>query len=144
MKHNVTLFNFEINYNSLPAFEISECENHELNSSWNWAFKSATYLEDVLKLLSKPSCYELLCKVSTLKSDITLKNVYLKTPSLHYEDNILEFEKSLEDSLRSLRKRKLISSSFHPSRIDKDDKVKSLIQPKRIFQEDRVQMRTSY
>ena len=91
---------------------MSECENNELDSSSNSTFNHATYREDILKLLNKASCYELLSKASMLRSEIMMRYQSFNTSSSHYEDNILEFDKSLEDFLISVERSKLISSSL--------------------------------
>ena len=54
-----------------------------------------------------------------------LQHASLETPSSYYEDNILELEKLLEDSFRPMTNKEC-----------NDDKIKSLMQPKRLFKED--------
>ena len=89
------------------------------------AFNFTSSCHDLLKLLNKASCCEILTKVLILKSEIVLQHASLETPSLYYEDNILELEKPLEHSFRSVTNKEC-----------NDDEVKSLIQPKRLFEED--------
>ena len=125
LKYDVPLLKFE-----------SASKSSELDRSSNLASDFASVPHDVLKLLNKASCNELLTKVSILKSEIMLQHLSFETPSLHYEDSILELEKSLEDSLRSMNNKELGSTSLEPSRMHKDDEFASLIQPKKLFQEN--------
>ena len=66
---------------------------------------SASDRSDVLKLLNKASCYEILTKVSMFESEIMLQHLSLETPTSYYKDNILELEKSIGDSFRSTSKK---------------------------------------
>ena len=56
-----------------------------------------------------------------------LQHLSFETPSSYYKDNILELEKSIGDSFGSATKEKF-----------NNNKVQSLIQPKRLFEDDRT------
>ena len=86
---------------SSNSFKFEMDSSPELDLESNSAYDFACIRQDTLKLLDKASCYELLSKVSTLKSEILLQHLSLKTPSLHYHDSILNLEKTIEGSLTS-------------------------------------------
>ena len=94
--------------------------------------------QDVLKLLNKSSCYELLTKASTLKSEIMLQHPSLNNSSSSMKHSILKLEDLLEDSLESIRRLKLKSGSSKPLKKHQHNEAESLIHPKRLFESNAI------
>lgn len=74
------------------SFEFEMDSRPELDLSSNSAYDFAYNRQYTLELLDKASCYELLSKVLTIKSEILLQHMSLKTPSSHYHARILNLE----------------------------------------------------